>query len=74
MLTKLIMRTRFYGSAIGILIVSGCASSGAVIKGPANGLFGSSEVPFLQQQRVEVPRESKGLSHFMKGHLLLGEG
>ena len=68
------MRTRFYGSAIWVLILSGCASSGAVIKAPANGLFGSPEAPFLHQQRVEIPAESKGLSHFMKGHLLLGEG
>src|SRR4026209_1719082 len=74
MLTTLIMRTRFYGSAIWVLILSGCASSGAVVKSPANGLFGSSEAPFLNQQRVEVPDEARGLSHFMKGHLLLGEG
>ena len=74
MLTKSMMRTRFYGSVVGILILSGCAFRSPVIKAPANGLFGTSEAPFLQHQRVEVPAESKALSHFMKGNLLLGEG
>src|SRR5215207_9581974 len=74
MLTNLIMRTRFYGSAVCALILSGCASSTAVIQAPADGLFGAPEAPFLHQEKVEIPADSKGLSHFIKGHLLLSEG
>jgi tetratricopeptide (TPR) repeat protein len=55
-------------------MLSGCVSSRAAVQAPGDGLFGAPEAPFLHQQKVEVPAESKGLSHFLKGHLLLSEG
>ena len=68
------MSTRFVRGAICLLILSGCASAAPELRSPPDGFAWSPEAPFQREKKTEVPAEAKGLSHFLIGHLLLGEG
>jgi Flp pilus assembly protein TadD len=56
------------------LILSGCASAVPDVKPPPQGFTGIPEAPFARERKVVLSGEAKGLAHFMKGDLLLGEG
>src|SRR5918996_2173693 len=74
MLTLSLMATRFIGSVVFLLILSSCATTVPQSKSPPDAVLWKPEAPFTREQKVEIPREAIGLSHFMKGHLLLGQG
>src|SRR3990170_980266 len=74
MLTLLPMPTRFVRRAICLLILSGCASAAPEFRSPPEGFSWSPEARFQREKKAEVPAEASGVSHFLIGHLLLGEG
>src|SRR5919106_3570581 len=58
-----------------LLFVSACAAAGGPeTKPPPDALVWNPEAPFAREQKTEIPPEAIGLSHFLKGHLLLGQG
>ena len=74
MLTLLPMLTRFVRGAICLLILAGCASAAPEFRSPSEGFSWSPEARFQREKKAEVPADAGGLSHFLIGHLLLGEG
>src|SRR5437867_6150106 len=68
------MTTGFVRSVVFLVIFSGCASAIPELKSPPEGLDWSPEAPFRHDKKIEIPAEANGLSHFLEGQLLLGEG
>src|SRR6266568_6628505 len=68
------MTTGFVRSVVFLVIFSGCASAVPELKSPPEGLDWSPEAPFRHDKKTEIPAEANGLSHFLQGQLLLGEG
>ena len=68
------MDTRFLRRTVLLLILSGCSSAVSDLKPPPDGLVWKPEAPFVRESKVEVPPEARGMYHFMKGQLLLGDG
>src|SRR5437016_10665164 len=68
------MTTGFVRSVVFLVIFSGCASAVPELKSPPEGLDWSPEAPFRHDKKTEIPAEANGLSHFLEGQLLLGEG
>src|SRR5512143_23013 len=64
----------FFRRAVCLLILSGCATTVPDLQPPPEGLVWSPIAPFQHETKVEPPAEAKGLSHFMMGQLLLGDG
>ena len=57
-----------------LLLLSGCAATVPDVKSPPDALVWTPEAPFAREQKIEIPPEAAGLFHFLKGHLLLGQG
>src|SRR5919109_646583 len=73
MLTKISMRVRIFWRMLFLLFLFGC-STVPQIKPSPEGLLLTPEAPFARSQKTEIPAEAKGLSHFLKGQLLLTQG
>ena len=75
MLTLSLMSMRTVWRIVFLLILSGCAASTVPeAKPPPDTSAWAPEPPFARDQKIEIPAESVGLFHFLKGQLLLGQG
>src|SRR5918996_364145 len=74
MLTLPIMGKRSILAVIFIAVLSGCATTNPELKPPSEGIVRAPEAPFRNQPKIEVSADALAYSHFLKAHMLLGEG
>ena len=68
------MNRRTIWRIVVLLCVSGCASIVPEVKTPPDTSMVTAEAPFAREPKIEIPSESVGMFHFLKGQLLLGQG